>query len=369
MVRTRHVIAQRFGCVPAEEDRTGIADLGRQGIGIVDGQFQMFGRQPVDQFDRLVQVAHRDDGPEPAPAFARDLGPRQCVEVSIDGLHDSVGEFLVVGYQDRLCRWVVLGLGQQIGGDPPGVVGAVGEDQDFRRAGNHVNAHGAEHLALGRGDVGVSGADDFIDGRDGGGSIGQGADGLSATDAINFVDAGDPGGGQNQGAQGARRRRDHHGKAVHSRHTCRQGVHQDRGRIGCRASRYVKTDRRDRRPAVSQSQSRVVHVVQVVRTLARMEIGHPLGHQFEGPQDIRRTGGDGLVDLVGRHPHGLGCQGQLVEAPRVGNHGLVALVAHLGKYGADHLVDVGINLALGDQEGGEGRLEIRVLRIQSLRHR
>ena len=64
----------------------------------------------------------------------------------------------VVGDQDGLGSGVVLGLGKQVGGDPGGVVLAVGDDQDFRRPGDHVDADGAEDAALGGGHVGVAGA-------------------------------------------------------------------------------------------------------------------------------------------------------------------------------------------------------------------
>ena len=50
-----------------------------------------------------------------------------------------------------MCGRVVLGLGQEIGGDPARVAGLVGEDQDLGRSGNHVDAHSAEDDALGGG--------------------------------------------------------------------------------------------------------------------------------------------------------------------------------------------------------------------------
>ncbi len=71
----------------------------------------------------------------------------------------------IVGDQDRLRAFVMLGLGEQVGGDPVGIVLGVGDDQHFRRAGDHVDADLSEHLALGLGDIGIAGADDLVDRR------------------------------------------------------------------------------------------------------------------------------------------------------------------------------------------------------------
>ena len=46
-----------------------------------------------------------------------------------------------------------------------GLRARVGDHQDLRGAGDHVDADGAEHAALGRGDVRVAGAADLVDGR------------------------------------------------------------------------------------------------------------------------------------------------------------------------------------------------------------
>ena len=99
----------------------------------------------------------------------------------------------------RLRPAAVLGLGQQVGRDPRRVGGGIGDDQHLGRAGDHVDADGAEHLALGGGDVGVARADDLADRRDGLGAVGERADRLRAADAVDLGDAGDAGGGEHGG--------------------------------------------------------------------------------------------------------------------------------------------------------------------------
>ena len=99
----------------------------------------------------------------------------------------------------------MLGLRQQVGGDPVRIVAAVGDDQHFRRAGDHVDADRAEHLALGGRDIGVAGADDLGDRRDRLGAIGERGDRLRAADAVDLGDAGDVGRGQHQRIDARRR--------------------------------------------------------------------------------------------------------------------------------------------------------------------
>ena len=110
---------------------------------------------------------------------------------TVDRLLDRVGEIGVVGDQDRLRAGVVLGLGQQIGGDPVGIAGLVGEDQHLGGPGDHVDADLAEDQPLGGRHIGVAGPDDLGDRRDGRGAVGERRHRLRAADAIDLVDAGE----------------------------------------------------------------------------------------------------------------------------------------------------------------------------------
>ena len=177
----------------------------------------MLGRQLVDQRNRVGQLRHRDDGAEIAPRGAGDGRARQCLELRLHRLLDFAGERGVVGDQDRLRAGVVLGLRQQIGGDPIGIAGLVGKDQHLGRAGDHVDADLAEHQALGRRHIGIAGADDLGDRLDRLGAIGERGHRLRAADAIDLVDAGELGRRQHQRRELAVRRRHHHDQRARSR--------------------------------------------------------------------------------------------------------------------------------------------------------
>ena len=217
VVGAADIVADHFRRVPAEEDRAGIADAARAA--------PRDRRSTISRCSAAMRsasgtasssVVDQDDRAEIAPARARRSRARgSVVELALDRRLDRVGEAGVVGDQDRLRAGVVLGLRQQVGGDPVRIVaGAVGDDQHLGRTGDHVDADRAEHLPLGGRDIGVAGADDLGDRRDGLGAVGERRDRLRAADAVDLVDAGELGGRQHQRVELAVRRRHHHDDAL-----------------------------------------------------------------------------------------------------------------------------------------------------------
>ena len=104
----------------------------------------------------------------------------------------------------------------------------VGDDQDLRWAGDHVDADPAKDPPLGRRDIGVAGSDDLVDRLDRRRSIGERRDRLCAADPIDFVDPDQPGGGENQRVEDAIRRRHRHDQPLDPGDLCRDRVHQHR---------------------------------------------------------------------------------------------------------------------------------------------
>ena len=265
-------------------------------------QLEVLGRQPVDQRRRCRQVAQADDGAEVAPAGGGDRLPRQRRELLLDRGRDPIGQALAVGDQDRLRALVVLRLAEQVGGDPGGILVAVGDHHDLRRTGDQVDADPAEDLALGLGDVGVAGADDLVDRADRRGAEGERCDRLGAADAVDLVDPGERGRDQHQRRQRAIRRRHAHRQALDARDPGRHGVHQDRARIGSGTARDVDPDRLDRPPAQAEPHAQLVGELLVRGQLAAMEGGDPRGGELERGAHVRRAGGDRPRDLVVADP-------------------------------------------------------------------
>ena len=67
VVGTRNVVADRLRRVRADEDCAGIANSCHKALGIVGENFEMLRRKLIDQRDRIVKLAHDDDGAEIAP--------------------------------------------------------------------------------------------------------------------------------------------------------------------------------------------------------------------------------------------------------------------------------------------------------------
>ena len=90
----------------------------------------------------------------------------------------------------------MLRLGQQVGRDVGRVAAAVVDDQDFARAGDHVDADLAEDQLLRGRHIDVARPGDLLHPRHGCGAVGEGRNGLRPADAEDPVDAGELGGHQ-----------------------------------------------------------------------------------------------------------------------------------------------------------------------------
>ncbi len=123
----------------------------------------MLAGDAVGQRGGFLERGHGDHRAELHPALARDFGARQQRHLPLDLGLDGVGQPRVGGDEDRLRAAAMLGLRQQIRRHPGRVGRSIGDDQHLGRSGDHVDAHRAEHLALGGGDIGIAGPHDLGD--------------------------------------------------------------------------------------------------------------------------------------------------------------------------------------------------------------
>ena len=207
----------------------------------------------------------------------------------------------------------MLGLGEEVGGDPLGVARAVGEDANLGGAGDLVDGDGAVDLALGGGDVGVAGAGDELDGADAG-AVGHHADGLDAANAVDFGGAGH--------AQGVEKRRGD-GHAVAG-----GGAGDDFGDAGGLGQHHGHDGGGgERRGAAGDVDAHAVHRVEAFAETAAVEgmdipiiaepglgEGHDTGGgQLDGGLDVFAAGGLGGVELGLGDANGLGGKVGVVE--------------------------------------------------------
>ena len=135
------VVAEGHRRPRADEDRAGVADLGRD-LGRVGGlDLQVLGGVGVDDADARVDVVDQDDGRLRAGQRGRDPLPvHGGLQLGAQFGVDRVGERGARRDQDAGGHFVVLGLRDQVGGDVHRVGGVVGQDGDLGRAGLGVDA-------------------------------------------------------------------------------------------------------------------------------------------------------------------------------------------------------------------------------------
>ena len=142
---------------------------------VAAGDFKVLGRDTVGDGTGLFHVAGQNQRTALCQALGDDglaghLG-QQTVDLSLHRIDVS----RIGAQQDGLGQFIMLGLAEQIHGHPLGRGRAIGQDQNFRRAGNHVYAHHAKHTLLGAGHIGIAGAGDLVHLGHGGRAVGQAA--------------------------------------------------------------------------------------------------------------------------------------------------------------------------------------------------
>ena len=163
MVGAGDIIAHRLRRVASQEDRAGMAHLvcriasgSAVAISRCSGaKASASGAASSSFFTTMMRAIV-------APAFGGDLLARQHGDLAFGRRGHLVGKTGIVGDQDALRGSVMLGLAEQIGGDPFRIVGAIGDHQNFRRARDAIDADLAEDFALGRRDIGIAGTDDLV---------------------------------------------------------------------------------------------------------------------------------------------------------------------------------------------------------------
>ena len=247
----------------------------------------------------FVNRIDQNDAAEILPALRGDLSALKRHQLALDRLFDGKGEVHIVGDEDGLRRRVMLGLRQQVGGDPVRIVVLVGDDQHFRRPGDHVDADLPEHKPLGGGDIGVAGTHDFGDRRDCLCAISERRNRLRAADPVDFSDPGNVGGDQHQRIEIPVRRRNHHHDALNARDFRWNGVHQNRAGIGGRAARHIEADGINRRPARAKLNADGIRVSLIFRHLPQMMAHDALMREFQRLNRHFRRRAIGGLDLLG----------------------------------------------------------------------
>ncbi len=221
----------------------------------------------------------------------------------------------------------MLGLGQQVGRHPFGIVQPVGYHHDLGWTGQGVDANHAIEPALGGGDIGVAGTDDLVDWLDRSGAIGQGRHAMGAADTPDFCHS--SGGRRRQHRRFQASRRGDHGNPADPGRRRRHGVHQYGRRIGRSPARYIDSHRIQRRPAPAQLSALGIGKALIDWTLTLVISADARGGEGDSLAHIRIGLGRARLDLLAADPQALGIQLDPVEAFGQAQHRVDTANAHL----------------------------------------
>ena len=263
----------------------------------------------------------------------------------------------------------MLGLGQEIGGDPCRIVLRIGHHQDFRRTRDQIDADLAEHASLGGGNVGIARSGDLVDGADRSRAIREGRHGLGTTDPPDLVGAGNSGRQHDQRVQDSVGGRHDHDDPPDARHLGGHDVHQNRRGIGRGATRHVDAGRVDRQVARAEPRARGIDEVDVLRQQRAVKRFDTPGGKLEGRALCRRhlVRGGGAFPLGDAQACGIGLEA--VELARVVDQRRVAAGAHVGHDVGHEAIDTFVGVPVAAEEACERPLEAGRGRVEPKRPR
>ena len=254
----------------------------------------------------------------------------------------------------------MFGLAEQVHRHPFGGRAAVGDDQDFRGAGDHVDADHAKYAPFGGGDVGVARAGDFIDLRDAFGAVGQRGNGLRAPDGEDLGHACHICRRQHDVVALALRRRHDHDDFRHAGDVRGHGVHDDCARICRLAAGNVDADAVQRGDLLAEQGAVCVGVVPGFQFLPAVIVFDARGGGLQGVAGCGGQAGKGCLQVVRRQRQvGDAACCRAVEAVGVFDQGGIATALHVGTDFGDNALGFGVLCGFKGKQrfefGGEGR--------------
>ena len=212
VVRARHVVPHHLRRVAPEKDGARAAHPREQRLRLGHRELQVLRRESVRHVHRLGEAPGEHESAVGSERARRDLPAGQGRELPGRLLLDGVEQRGGGRQQHRARHGVVLGLGEEVGGDEGGVGVRIRDHHHLARAGQHVDAHVTEHPALGQRHVDVARPHDLVHAADRLGAVGERGDRLRAAYAIRLGHAADARGRQHGGVDAAvrRGRRDQH---------------------------------------------------------------------------------------------------------------------------------------------------------------
>ena len=335
----------------ADEDGAGVADAAGAHRGVGGDDFEVLGGPGIDDLEPVVQVVDQDVGGLAVEGRLHPLAVPGGFDLADQLGVDGVEQLGAGGHQQAGRQRVVLGLGDQVGGDVRRDRRVVGQDRDLGRSSLGVDAAAPLDQTLGGGDVDVARAGDDVHRSAPLDPVREHRDGLGAAHGPHLVDAEQGAGGQHDrvrqpvGLRGAGDR-----EAADPGDLGGDDVHHHAARVGDATARHVEPDPADRHPALGHGRAVDDPDDLVGPQLSGGDGGRATHGLLEGAADGGVEPVQGLGQGLRRDPQGRRLDA--VEAQGGLAHGLLPAVTDRLDDRAD-LLDSGRDVELGPREQRE----------------
>ena len=260
-----------------------MADLSHHRLGIINRELEVLCRQGIDEVRCLgLEVIHQNDDAVIVPALLGCLYGIEHADLHIHTVAHQCGKTSIIGDEDRLRSWIVLGLTEQVCCNPVRVILAVGYNQNFGRTCDHIDADHAVKLSLRFGYIGIAWADDDIDRLDTLCAIRKRADSLSAAYTPDLINSRNMRCCKHQRVRIALRCRGHDHNPLNACNPGRDRVHQKRRWIGRASTRDIEPRCIDWPPDRAKTRAGRILVVPVFGELRLVIRSDPVRCELKG---------------------------------------------------------------------------------------
>src|SRR5688572_350937 len=307
--------------------------LVQPGARLLYGELEVLRRDAVGERTGLVEIARMDERAARGERGGDGVAPRHLREQAPDRRLHLVEVARLRREQEGLRGFVVLGLREKIHRDPIGGRGALGDHQDLRGPGDHVDAHVAEYLALRLRHIEVAGTDDLVDARQRLRAVGERGHRVGTAHGKDAVDAGKRRRGEHQRVW----IRAHHDELFHAGDLGGYRIHEHRRRVRSLAAGHVQADALERRNPLAEACAVGLGVVPGTLELVFVETAYALLRRFER---LARHGGHRqqgfLLPLAGNLQLRNGAGARIVKPMRILQERGIPSLAHCAQNVGHH---------------------------------
>ena len=343
VVGTCEVVPERLGGILAQEDGSGIPDIGHVREGVLRHDFQVFGSNFVHTVEGRLLVFRNQDVAEILQRFFNNCFSFQSRYKGVNFLLYLFCHFFRSRHQNGRSHLVVLGLGQEVCRHVAGISRLIAEHHDFGRTGHGIDGNRTEHGLFRQGHEDIARAHNLVHLRNRLCAKGHGCNGLGSADLEDPVRPGLRCGNQSRSshlalfvAGGA------HDDIGYPGHLGRNDIHEDGRRIDGLAAGHIDTGPLHGNDPLAQENA-LFGCKPGLLDLLLVEGADPDQGFTDDGKKLRRNLGIGFLNLLFGHLNIGSGKSSPVKFLRIGKKGTVPVFLHVFYYG----LDCGLPLIVG----------------------